>query len=358
MSSNPVLDSARQVIEISQHVKLNHEGIKRAAQPILSQLVKEPYTPSSWAAVPLHPVPAKHSAEFILNWVFLVSSLNFSFWSSLPSDKRYGVRYKSACDGKAEQGRGDVVWTGYFSLLAALHRAIEAGVDVTNPRWYGKEASDAELKDVLRTDQEEEMPLLNERIRVLREVGGVLCDKYDGSFEPLLASANHSALSLVDKVTALFPCYDDVTSYPTIPSPVFIRKRAQILVAETWAAFEGKGFGRFDDIDQLSMFADYRVPQILHSLGTLTYDEHLTRILVDGENLDNGSREEVEIRCGSIVVVEHIKEEIRRLVTEGRLDVEVPNSVLLDFLLWDLAKVEEAKGKATLPHHRTRSVFY
>lgn len=34
MSSNPVLDSARQVIEISQHVKLNHEGIKRAAQPV------------------------------------------------------------------------------------------------------------------------------------------------------------------------------------------------------------------------------------------------------------------------------------------------------------------------------------
>lgn len=35
-------------------------------------------------------------------------------------------------------------------------------------------------------------------------------------------------------------------------------KRAQILVAETWAAFEGKGPGRFDDIGELTMFADYR----------------------------------------------------------------------------------------------------
>ena len=68
------------------------------------------------------------------------------------------------------------MYTGYFSLLAALHRAIEEGVDVTNPKWYGKEASDEELKKVFRTVQEEEMPLLEERIRVLREVGGVLCD--------------------------------------------------------------------------------------------------------------------------------------------------------------------------------------
>ncbi|GAA5883242.1 hypothetical protein JCM16303_007325 [Sporobolomyces ruberrimus] len=355
---NPVLESARKVTDISQHVKLDKNGIKRASEQILSQLVKEPYTPSSWSLVPLHPVPALHSPEFILNWIFLVSSLNFSFWSSLPSQKRYGVEYETACDGKAKEGEGEVVWTGYFSLLAALHRAIEEGIDVTNPRWYGKEATDEDLRRVFRSDQEEEMPLLDERIRVLREVGGVLCYKYEGSFEPLLTSANYSALSLVDKVTSLFPCYDDVTSYPSISSPIYIRKRAQILVAETWAAFEGKSLGRFDDIDELSMFADYRVPQILHSLGTLTYDEHLTNILLEGKNLENGSKEEVEIRCGSIVVVEEIKDEIRRLVKEGGHDVEVPNSVLLDFLLWDLAKVEEAKGRATLPHHRTRSVFY
>lgn len=47
---------------------------------------------------------------------------------------------------------------------------------MTNPQWYGKEASDEELKRVFRSDQEEEMPLLEERIKVLREVGGVLCD--------------------------------------------------------------------------------------------------------------------------------------------------------------------------------------
>ncbi|GAA6008813.1 hypothetical protein JCM11491_003792 [Sporobolomyces phaffii] len=340
-----------------------------ATGQIVSQLVREPYTPSSWSTVALHPVPGVHSERFIVEWVFLVSSLNFSFWSTLGPDERYGVTYKSACDGKATDGDGDgegVVWTGYFSLLAALHRALEDGVDVTNPTWYGRDATDDELRRVFRSDPgREELPLLDERIRVLRQVGGVLCDKFDGSFTPVLDAANHSALALVETVTALFPSYDDVARHPALvpPEPVPIRKRAQILVAELWAAFGGRGRGRFDDIDQVSMFADYRVPQVLHSLGTLAYDQHVTDLLERGTDLAPGSVEEVEIRCASIVVVEEIKAEIERLVErdgdgDGDVAVEVPNSVLLDFLLWDLAKAEEARGRASLPHHRTRSVFY
>jgi hypothetical protein len=40
--------------------------------------------------------------------------------------------------------------------------------------------------------------------------------------------------------------------------PVSFWKRAQILVADIWACFEGKGLGTFHDIDSLTMFADYR----------------------------------------------------------------------------------------------------
>lgn len=32
-------------------------------------------------------------------------------------------------------------------------------------------------------------------------------------------------------------------------------KRAQIFVADLWAAFEGEGYGEFHDIDQITMFA-------------------------------------------------------------------------------------------------------
>ena len=36
-------------------------------------------------------------------------------------------------------------------------------------------------------------------------------------------------------------------------------KRAQILVADLWACFEGTSHGQFDDIDTITMFAGKRV---------------------------------------------------------------------------------------------------
>jgi hypothetical protein len=39
---------------------------------------------------------------------------------------------------------------------------------------------------------------------------------------------------------------------------VCLYKRAQILVADIWACFEGQGYGEFNDIDEITMFADYR----------------------------------------------------------------------------------------------------
>jgi hypothetical protein len=39
---------------------------------------------------------------------------------------------------------------------------------------------------------------------------------------------------------------------------VYLLKRAQILVADLWGCFQGEGHGHFEDIDTLTMFADYR----------------------------------------------------------------------------------------------------
>lgn len=108
------------------------------------------------------------------------------------------------------------------------------------------------------------------------------------------------------------------------------------------------------------------VPQILHSLSTITYSAHLTSLLTSHADLPNGSQEEIEIRCLSIVANEELRRAIARLDEERRAkevkdgakprDIKLPNAVLLDFLLWTLAKEEEQS--AALPHHRTRSVFY
>ena len=39
---------------------------------------------------------------------------------------------------------------------------------------------------------------------------------------------------------------------------VALYKRPQILIGDTWACFNGEGLGTFKDIDDITMFADYR----------------------------------------------------------------------------------------------------
>lgn len=77
---------------------------------------------------------------------------------------------------------------------------------------------------------------------------------------------------------------------------VRILKRAQILVADLWACFDGLDYGEFYDIDKITMFADYRIPQILNSLGCMQYSPLLETTLRKKKLIETGHSWEVQIR--------------------------------------------------------------
>lgn len=157
------------------------------------------------------------------------------------------------------------------------------------------------------------------------------------------------------------------------------------MVAETWAAFypvptdgqrKDSGVSHLDahpffpsGVGQLTMFADYRVPQILHHLRILDYPPSLVQILQNHASVQHGSREELSIRAASILAVEEIRKEINKMEdTENerkKRGVDV-SSVVIDFYLWDFAKriekgedsVKGIKTQPALPAHRTRSIWY
>lgn len=87
-----------------------------------------------------------------------------------------------------------------------------------------------------------------------------------------------------------FKAYIKAIGYPGNIDILFIHqgervsfyKRAQILVADTWSVLEGKGDGCFDDISSITMFADYRLPQVLVHLGALKYSKELLEKLLKG----------------------------------------------------------------------------
>lgn len=111
-----------------------------------------------------------------------------------------------------------------------------------------------------------------------------------------------------------------------------------------------------------------KVPQILNHLGILEYSPELTKMLQDKVPLEYGSIEEMSIRAASICAVDAIKEEMNNPQNHGDGPWTPVTSVLIDFFLWDLAKLvengevsltdPEKKRNAILPSHRTRSIYY
>ncbi|KAH6695786.1 hypothetical protein F5X68DRAFT_227752 [Plectosphaerella plurivora] len=335
-----VLESAEAVYDDSIDVAIDMRATKRAAESIYNQMQLKSYSTASWNQHELHP-DTKDEATLAL--IFTIDLLNFSFWSELPDDERFCIEYR----GKR--------WTGYWSLVAALQRALDEGVPITSPDfWQSRDECNLEtLRHVFRSATDEEMPLLEERLECLREAGQVLYEHYDCSVANLVEAAGGSAAELVNILAEDFACFRDEHKFEGRRKPVRILKRAQILVADIWACFDGEGFGEFRDIDKITIFADYRVPQILNILGCLYYSPPLSTRISRKEMLETGSRLEMQIRACSIWCVELIKREILKEHPEANV-----NAILIDFFLYDTMKELEAKGADAIAHHRTRSIWY
>ena len=270
-----------------------------------------------------------------VDWLFVVDTLNFCFWS-FDDEQGWTV------EGK----------TGYFALCAAVNRALREKVDILNPEFYSTITS-AQLSQVLRSDNDVPIPLFAARIESLHEVGTVLLEKFDGSFERCIELAENSAAKLLNIVVDSFDCFRDQADYKG--RRVSIYKRAQILIGDVWACFKGRGLGRFDDIDVVTMFADYRVPQSLLYHDVFAYSDELLRKLKSNEILRNGDEMEVEIRGCSIHAVELLNDHVLKRIN----DPQKVNSVIIDHFLWDFRR-KNAKEilKLGLPFHKTHCIYY
>ncbi|KAK7948722.1 quinate dehydrogenase [Apiospora aurea] len=335
-----VLEGAEYVYDNSIDVAVDMRACKNAAAIIHAQMQSKGFSTASWAEHELHP---KSKDESTVAFIFTMDLLNFSFWSLKPEDERFAINYK------------DKNWTGYWSLVAALQRALEEGIPITDPHyWQSEDECNLEsLRHVFRSCTEEEIPLLEERLTCLREAGKVLYEKYSCSVTNLIDAADGSAAELVNMLARDFDCFRDEHQFQNRKKPIRLLKRAQIFVADVWACFNGKDWGEFRDIDKITMFADYRVPQILATLGCISYSPPLQAMVSKEDIIESGSSYELQLRACSIWCVELLRREINRAHPEAKV-----NAILIDFFLYDTMKQLEAEGKYTMPHHRTRSIWY
>jgi hypothetical protein len=326
-----VLSSTRWVVERARHVWINRDKVQRVGSELLTA-----YTP---AAEPVwyERFHFHDGTERTVNWVLVLDALNFSFWAE-KGQPRWRIDY-----------HGEIL-DGYWAEAASLTRAVEEGFALWDAEYLNTMSS-ADLAYIFRGvstgDSVGEMiPLFNERLANVHEVGRILLERYDGQFARAVEQAGGSAVELALLLAHDFSSFRDVAAY--LSHEVRFFKRAQICVADLQGAFGGQHWGAFTDLDKLTIFADYKLPQILCHHSILEYDPRLAERVDNQELLEPGGEEEVELRAATIWACELLRREMS--LSSGR----TITAVEVDQLLWYLAQ----HSSGMRPYHRTRTIYY
>ena len=318
MENNQILESVKYVVENSDFIKINKSKIDDFVKDF------EKHKEHHWLLdSPFDLNILDNDEKLMLMVVFNATS--FSYWE----DPYWKVEYK-----------GKIYERGSWSLIASIFRAIEEGKDILDPTYLSKITKE-DLGIILRGNIE--IPLLEERVKILREIGTVLLEKYEGKFSKVIEKAEGDALKLLDIILDSFPSFQDYETYKS--KKVFFQKRAQALVEGVYSIFNGKGYGNLKNIGSFTALADYVIPTILRENGIFEYSNELIEKIDNKVMLDKGSAEEIELRANTIWVVELMK---RELESKG---IRVSALNINDYL-WTIG------GKAKTSFHRTRTTSY
>jgi len=317
-----VLKTAQEVAEKSLLVKIDEQALMNFSEKLSAEKIAAP----SWNTF-YHFYGKK---EETIAYLLVLDSINFCFWPALGNPK-WEIEYQSE------------KFSGYFALAASLKKALESGVPLTNAQYLAK-LSLKEFKNILGGTGD--LQLLEFRVRSLNELGRMLMREYQGKAYALVEAAAQSAIQLVRLVADKLPSFRDKAEYQG--KKVFFYKRAQLFAADLCGASQGKEWGFFHDIDLLTAFADYKLPQVLRHVEVLRYEKALAQKVDHHTLLDAGSPEEVEIRANTIWAVELIRQEL--LVQGKNL-----KAMEIDWILWNLGQQEDYRKH---PYHRTLTVFY
>ncbi|POM58480.1 UPF0553 family protein [Phytophthora palmivora] len=314
-----VRESTARVVQRANHVKIDTAAVDRLAIKLGDKLKSDEQNLVTWDSGDFHYFEdVEQDGPLTCQYVFVLDALNFCFW---PTEN---MEYEHLARGLKTALMNDPHALDAKNLVTVTNETVESWFHPFTP------------------------PQLDERRRKVQEVGQVLQHFFNGQALNLIKQANFSAVEAIRLVLANFPGFRDHAVYKG--EQVHFYKRAQILVGDVWAAYGRRisGIASFHDIGKLTMFADYRVPQVLRPEGVMVYSSELAQLVDHKAEIPAGSEMELEVRAATIQAVEMIH---KKMVSQGhRLEV-----IELDWLLWQIG---EDRKEELLPHHRTWSIYY
>ncbi len=262
--------------------------------------------------------------------VCVFNCVNFCYWAGKGQEK-WAIRI----DGEMIDGA-----TGIFR---ALEEALKNGAPLLDAHFL-QNINREKFNEILNGNIE--IPLLDERVKCLNEAGEVLLKNFDGSFMKVFEASNGDAVELTNLFIKFFSSFNDYATFEG--EKVEFHKRAQLNTDMINYRLAKRGEKELSNLDKLTAFADYKVPQMLRKFGILEYTPELANKIDSYEEIEERSREEIEIRATTIWAIEEMKEVLRPRfpqITARQLDDH----------LWSLGQTKSPDDK---PYHRTKTIFY
>ena len=185
-----------------------------------------------------------------------------------------------------------------------------------------------------------EIPLLKERYNCLVEMNSYL-DSIGRDFYDEIKDIKVD-IELLDYIVSNFSYFKDESTYEG--EILYFYKRAQLIVSDILHVRKMLENIQVDYSNLLGC-ADYKIPQVMNSLGMLDYDYNLEYKLATRVEIEEGDPMEVEIRANDLVVIDYIYE---------KLDGKVCRMDINDYI-WLLG---QDKSKINKNYHRTKTIHY
>jgi hypothetical protein len=339
-----ILNSARQVINNSRFVYLNIDNLDPLAKLIkerfdngeLKKIEKEFGAQIMEDLALYSTIPISKIAD-CLQLIFLENAINFCFWPDKDQPK-----------WTVEWPKGTKPIGGWYGLEKCFKRALDEEIPILDAK-YLQELTVRQARRFFRGKSSKvTIPLLKERIDCLREIGDVLVKKFDGKFINVLGKSYrdnaYSATWFVRLIMDNFPSFRDVSSLNRTTHIAFL-KRAQVCANDIGYALK-KIDKKMSGLEDLTAYADYKIPQILRLFGIIEYDKSLAEKIDNMTEIPHDSREEIEIRSASIWAVELLRQMLGNM-TAGEIDN----------IIWLISQDDEIQSQAK-PYHRSRTIFY
>lgn len=314
-----ILDSCRAVVRRATRVQVDDQALERFAEELCRLPGDDPVGDGG-------DLIYRGGRCDICNYCLLCDALNFCFWSDEPWEVTF-------------RGR---LFTRTPAMEASLLKAIDQDQTWLDASRWAK-VTQPELERVF--GGRGMIPLLPQRVRVMRETGRVLLERFEGRFQNAVLSIDGDAVALSRLLATEFPSFRDIALHAG--EQVAILKRAQICAADLHRTLLANDLSGLTNLDGLTVFADYRLPQLFRDRGVLVLDAESANRIERGEFIEAGSAVEVELRAATVVIGDEL---VRAMRVKG-IDAAAWS---LDYRLWLMARHPDV----TVSHHRTVTVFY